>query len=292
MKSFRALGLGGVAAFALLGTRSVPVVAQSADVAIRAEQGAFERFGGVADRFNVRGGLVFASHDTRARVDSESLGVGTLVNLEDDLGLQSTTRTGRVDGYVRLGRRHQLRAGYISLRRGASTRLQQPVQWGNDVFDVDVGVETAVNLKLIPANYRFSLVKSDRVDAGLSAGVFALFADARVAAPQEGLSQAESASFPLPVFGGDIDLAVAPRVFLIAGAEYFSLSIEDVSGSWREFRAGLEVFTIRNVGLGAAYRYVNIEIDGTSALSGAPNGTDIFFDYRFSGPQVYLTLAF
>jgi hypothetical protein len=291
MKSLDRLRLCGCAIVTATSLLANPVSGQAPETATSSQQGAFERFGGVADRFNVRGGPFFASHDTRARVDSETLGIGTLVNLEDDLGLQSSTRTGRIDGYVRLGRRHQIRGGFISLRRGANVRLQRQVQWGSEVFNVDVGVESAVDLKLIPANYRFSVVKSDRVDIGLSAGVFALVADARVAAPEAGISEGESATFPLPVFGGDFDVAVAPRVFLIGGVEYFGLSIQDVSGSWSEFRGGVEVFPLRNVGLGAAYRHVNIEIDGTDALTGAPGDTQLFFDYRFSGPQAYLTLA-
>lgn len=289
MKSLKLLGFCIVAAMAVA---TGPAVGQETEQEKSAQLGAFERYGGVADRFNVRGGPFFATHTTMARVDSETLGIGTLLSLEDDLGLQTDTRTGRVDGYIRLGRRHQLRGGYISLQRGASVRLDQQVQWGDQVFNVNVGVESAVDLKLIPANYRFSVVKNDRVDFGLSAGVFALIADATVAAPEAGISEGESATFPLPVFGGDFDIAIAPRLFLIGGVEYFALSISDVNGSWSEFRGGIEFFPVRNIGIGGAYRHVSMEIDGTGSLSGAPSGTEIFFDYRFRGPQAYVTLAF
>ena len=291
MKSIGRLILSAAGAIAAASLLSVPALGQPAKPLRTAHASAFERYGGVADHVNVRGGPFFATHQTLARVDSGQLGTGTLVDFEGDLGLETSTETARFDGYLRLGRRHQLRAGYISLSRGASAQLNQQIQWGNDVFDVNAGVDTQVNLVLVPLSYRFAVVKSDRVDFGLSAGVFALFADASVAAPSAGINGAESANFPLPVLGADIDIALAPRVFLVGGGDYFRLSLDQVDGSWSEFRGGLEVFLNRNVGVGAVYRQVNLNIDGTGALGGATSGTDIFFDYEFKGPQVYLTLA-
>lgn len=250
------------------------------------------RYGGVADRFTVRGGVLFSEHGTVARVDSETLGIGTLVDLENDLGLARETRNARVDGHLRLGRRHQIRGGYIRLDRGASSQLQRQIQWGDEVFNIDTGVTSSVDLTLIPVNYRFALIKSDRIDLGLSAGVFAMFAKANLAAPAVSIDESEALDFPLPVFGGDVEIAVAPRLFLIAGGEYFGVSIQDVSGSWREFRGAIEYFPIPNVGIGAAYRYVRLEVDGTDALGDSALGTEIFFDYEVTGPQAYVALAF
>ncbi len=49
--------------------------------------------------------------------------------------------------------------------------------------------------------------------------------------------------------------ALAPRLFLLGGGEYFGITIQDVSGSWREFRAALEYYPVPYLGVGAAYRY-------------------------------------
>lgn len=255
-----------------------------------ASGGGLDRFGGIADRFTVRGGLFFADHATMARIDSETLGVGTLVDLETDLGLETRTRNARVDAALRLGRRHTLRGGYLRLSRGAEIQLQRQIQWGDEVFNVDVGVESAIELTLVPVSYRFSVVKSDRVDLGLSAGVFAAFLEASLDAPSVSIQESESLDAPLPVLGADLDVALAPGLFLLAGAELFSLSIEDVDGTWSEFRGGLEYFPLRNVGIGAVYRYVSIEVDGTGALDPGA-GTEIFVDYDLHGPQLFITLS-
>ncbi len=277
---------------AVSGLWTVPLVGQSRPPDDSQKERPYERYGGVADRVNVRGGILFADHGTLARVDSESLGAGTLVDLEDDLGLQSASRDARVDGYLRLGRRHRIRAGYIRLERGGDVQLQRRIQWGDEVFDVDVAVSSALDLTLLPANYRFAVVKTDRVDLGLSAGVFAMFVDAGVAAPSVPIDEAESLDFPLPVFGADVEIALAPRLFVLGGGEYFGLSFDQVDGSWREFRAAVEFYPVRNVGAGVAYRHVSIAVDGTGALGESVAGTEIFFDYEFYGPQVYVALAF
>jgi len=255
----------------------------------QSRQGSFERYGGIADHVNIRGGLLFVEHSTLARVDSEALGAGTLVDLENDLGLAASTRDLRIDGYVRLGRRHQLRAGYIRLDRGADVQLQRQIQWGDELFNVNVAVTSALDLTLVPINYRFAVIKSDRVDVGLSAGVFAMFANASLAAPSAAINEAETLNFPLPVFGADVEFALAPGLFLQGGGEYFGINFQGVDGSWKELRAAVEYFPVRYAGLGFAYRLVDLEVDGTEALD---LDTEIFFDYRLSGPQAYLSLAF
>jgi hypothetical protein len=248
----------------------------------------------VADHVNVRVGLFLPTHGTVTRFDSDQLGPGTMVDLESDLGLEESTTNVRADGYIRLGRRHRLGAGYLKLDRSANRNLARTIQWGNEVFDLDVNVDSFWEMTLLPAQYRFAVVKSDRVDLGLSAGVFALFLDAGVSAPEASVREAESISFPLPVFGVDLEVAPAKRLYAQAGFEYFGLRIQDVDGSWYELRAALEYFPLRYIGVGAAYRWVDIGVDTLGDLDsgGGLVETDLFIEYDFKGPQLYVALAF
>lgn len=254
----------------------------------------FERYGGIADHVNVRVGLFLPTHGTVTRFDSDQLGAGTVVDLESDLGLDESTTNVRADGYIRLGRRHRLGAGYLKLDRSANRDLARVIQWGNEVFALDVNVDSFWELTLVPAQYRFAIVKTDRVDLGLSAGVFALFLDAGVSAPVASVQEAESISFPLPVFGVDLEVAPAPRTYLQVGLEYFGLSVQDVDGSWYELRAALEYFPLRYIGIGAAYRWVDIGVDtlGDVDSGGGLVETDLLIEYDFRGPQLYVALAF
>jgi hypothetical protein len=257
-------------------------------------QGAFERFGGVPDHISLRAGLFLPTHGTLARFDSEQLGVGTLVDLESDLGLAESTSNLRADGYIRLGRRHRLGAGYLRFDRSANRDLERTLQWGDEVFNLDVNIESFWQLTLLPAHYRFAVVKTDRVDLGLSAGVFALFLDGGLSAPEASVRETESISFPLPVFGVDLEIAPAKRVYAQAGFEYFGLKVQDVDGSWYELRGGIEYFPIRHVGVGAAYRWVDISVETLGDIDAGAGlvEADLLIDYDFRGPQLYLAFAF
>ena len=66
----------------------------------------------------LRAGAVLMDIDSGFRVDSRSLGRGTNIDAEDDLGLDDTNTVFRGELAWRLARRHQLRAGYFDLSGG------------------------------------------------------------------------------------------------------------------------------------------------------------------------------
>lgn len=242
-------------------------------------------------RFSIRLGLLLNDHDTAARVDSELLGPGTKVDVERDLGLDATTRDFRADAALRIGRRHELQLGYLFLSRTGSTSLRSSIQWGDFIFPVDVEVESSIDVELLPVSYRYSMILTDRLDVGLSVGVFAMFLDAGVSAPEADVVERESAEFPLPVIGGEGMLSVAPGLRLTGSAKYFAVEIRDVQGSWREIRGAVEFFPWRRLGVGIGYRSIRLEADGSEGLFTRPEGTLLLLDYRFSGPHLYLTIA-
>lgn len=244
-----------------------------------------------SDRFSLRGGLLFTEHRTVARVDAESTGAGTTVDVERELGLDVWTRDLRFDAALRVGRRHQVQVGYVSLTRRGRTILTRRVRWGDTVFEVDVDVESTIDVTLIPVAYRFAVILSERLDMGVSAGVFAVLADAGVTAPAAGVTESGSSEFPLPVVGIDATADLGGGFFLTGGAKYFALEIDGVEGSWREFRTSVEYFPLNRLGIGVGHRFIGLDADGTEGVHTRPEGTLLFLDYEFSGPYLYLTLA-
>lgn len=250
---------------------------------------------GLADRashrFSLRGGLLFTEHRTVARVDAEAAGPGTTVDVERELGLDEWTRDLRFDAALRLGRRHQIQVGYLSLSRRGNTTLMRRIRWGDAVFEVDVDVESVIDVTLIPVAYRLAVLLNERLDVGLSAGVFAVLADAGVTAPVAGVTERGASEFPLPVVGIDGTVDLGRGFFLTGGAKYFALEIDGVEGSWREFRTAVEYFPLKRFGVGFGHRFIRLEADGTEGIYTRPEGTLLFLDYEFSGPHVYLTVA-
>ncbi|MDH3734144.1 MAG: YfaZ family protein [Gemmatimonadota bacterium] len=248
-------------------------------------------YGDVPNRFEFTGGALFGSHSTTARLDSETLGVGTEIRFEDLLGFDSNTQNMRLDGQIRLGKRHRIKVGYISLSRNSSLVIDEEIQWGDETFVIDTELTSELNLSLVPVNWRFAVFRNQRVDVGLSLGFFTMFSKAGIASEGEGTEES-SINLPLPVFGADLEWAIARKLILNGGVEYFGITISGITGSWSEFRGGIEYYFLRNLAVGAGYRSVNLKVDATGNLDDTDLDANLFFDYGFKGPQVYLTLSF
>ena len=65
--------------------------------------------------------------DTKLRVDSEELGVGTEIDAEDLLGLESSDTNWDIQGEVRLGDKHQLFGAYTDFVRENSRRIEREI---------------------------------------------------------------------------------------------------------------------------------------------------------------------
>jgi hypothetical protein len=76
------------------------------------------------ETFTISGGVFLPSFDTSAQVDT-SLGIGTGVNLEDDLGLTSDETTFWGDASWRFARKHRLTAAYFRLHARCRCRRQR-----------------------------------------------------------------------------------------------------------------------------------------------------------------------
>src|SRR6185503_12517852 len=64
------------------------------------------------ERASIVLGAFITDRQSNTRLDSDSGGDGTDIDMEDDLGLESSTNVARLGGYVWLGRRHRLDGAY------------------------------------------------------------------------------------------------------------------------------------------------------------------------------------
>jgi hypothetical protein len=65
------------------------------------------------ERFKFGGGVFFPSFDTKLRVDNNTIGNGTEVDLENDLGLSSDEATFWLGGYWRFAAKHRSGVAYF-----------------------------------------------------------------------------------------------------------------------------------------------------------------------------------
>lgn len=273
-------------AIALLALAAFPAAAQWG-------QASYAETKGMNERFRLDVGGFFQDFETTVRYDGSLGNTGTEVNLESDLGAPDSKTTFRADGYWRFGPRGRLDFGYRSWNREATRTLDRDIQFGDEVFHVGASVDSRLKIHVAELYYSYSWVNTGVVEFGTGIGVSSYWnkVSLEVAASAGGAStesQYEDADLiaPIPAIQGYLNLTLLPRLFLGAKAKWVSATISDYHGSMTDLRGSLDYYLSKNIGIGAAYNYVDITYEeqkdqGTTRL-----------DYKYSGPMAYLSIAF
>jgi len=254
----------------------------------------YARSGGWRDRFSLSAGAAFVSHDTFALLRPSGTDLPG-IDVEQDTGLAESTAPFRLEGYLRLGRRHRLALGYMRMNRDAVTRLTGEIEWDGEVFPVDAQVATLWDTRVLTFRYRFSVIQRESLDIGLSVGLFAMKVTSGIALGDstDNVAADTAQEAPLPMLGASLEWELAPRFILRARGLYLALSISDtLDGHWGEAAAAVEWYPfggLRQLGIGAGYNYANVDVD---LEFGDTLRKEFQYNYRFSGPVLYGVLSF
>lgn len=254
----------------------------------------YTRWNGTRDRFHVDLGAFFVSHDTFALLRPSGSDIPG-IDIERDTDIPANTGHFRMEAYLRLGRRHRLQLGYFSMNRDAVSRLSGQIEWDDEVFPIDTQVATVWDTRVLSFQYRFAVWKRERVDLGLSLGLFVMKVKSGIAFGDSTSDVVAdvSQSAPLPMLGVGVEWEFARNFMLRARGQYLAISIQDtVDGNWGEFAAAVEWHPFqgfRPLGFGAGYNYANIDVQ---LQIGDIVRTDFEYEYKFRGPHVYAVLSF
>jgi hypothetical protein len=236
------------------------------------------------DRWNLQFGLQVPTIRTDARLDSAA-GRGTSVNFEDTLGLSNNKAMPVLLGMARLGERWRLEFEASSLHRSGSRTLDRTINWGNNSYTFGTTVASQFDSDIFRLSGGYSFVKSNVAELGVALGLHATDFSTSLSAPNLG-AQRNDVIAPLPTIGVYGAYAFTPRWLLSGRVDYFSLNVDNYSGSLVNFNAGVDYRFARNFGVGLGYRHVDYQLSASnSRFTGDVN-------YRFSGPMFYLTGSF
>ena len=213
-------------------------------------------------RFSVTAGHYAAQFTTDVRVDP----VGTELNLERDLALDRSR--GLTDFSLRWRPldRHELAASYVSASRNGVGPVNREFRFNDRVYPASAIATTAFDTKKWEATYTYWLTKSPQSGFGIILGAAGLSVDASVTAQTSDLSltisQRAKTNVPVALGGAQMRVAFTPRVIgEVSAAALPHVKIDVYSGNAVSAVARLEFRVMRNLGIGAAYNYFNI--DGT-----------------------------
>jgi len=211
--------------------------------------------------------------------------VGVTIDVEDVLGMASTTTVVRSDMNWRFtdNNRHRANFSWFAIRRDADTTLGQDITIEGAVIPAGSQVNSALDLDIFKLGYAYSFFQDDRMNLALSGGLFVMPIGFELTA--SGLvNECKSASVtaPLPALGVQTDFAISKKWFLKGALEVFYLELGDFRGSIIDASMAVEYKTVKNVGFGLAFDSFNISVD---AQGRDYPQVDFFgsFDYKYAG---------
>ena len=240
---------------------------------------------GLQNRWTLEIGAYAPTLKTTANFDSTTLGVGTSVNFEEDLGLDDRKVNATILGRVRLGERWRIEAEYFALNRSGTRAISSTVNWGGSIYPSSSVVSSEFDSDIYRLSGGYSFIKDAQAELGVTLGFHVTDFVISLAATGIGPTTANALA-PLPTIGFYGSYAFTPRWLLSGRVDFFSLNYNDYDGSLVNLMAGVDYRFTRNFGVGLAYRYVDYDLTATrSSFTGSVK-------YEFSGPMLYVIGSF
>jgi len=247
------------------------------------------------ETFTISGGVFLPSFGTSGRVDT-SLGLGSDIDLEDDLGLSSDTTTFWGNMSWRFARKHRFGVSYFSFTRDANTFAEEELTIGDETFPVGASLSTEFKLQIVPFTYSYSFMSEEKYEFGASLGLhwysidFSVVGSASLNNEDLDHSVSLDADAPMPLLGLFFDYHFTPKRTAGFHGQFFALDLSDdtfsFSGSVIDLRLSTEYWFFNHVGVGVAVNWFHLDVDlNNEDWVGA-------VEYEYWGPQIYAKIRF
>jgi hypothetical protein len=226
---------------------SIPVYGQ--DGPIRSGE---ERF-----KFNLGG--VLARSDTSLRLDGQTR--GREFDLEDTLGLDKDRNTLDLEATWRFAARHRIGVRGFQLKRDAERTINETLQIEDRSFPINTTLRAESTTTFLLADYRYSFLKSERMELAGSLGVLGGRYEFRFQGSGSQTDVNKKITVPVPVIGARLDYFITPRWTASVFGQGIAFNIGDVDA--RAYYAGVstEYMITRHIGVGAAYNLMGINLE-------------------------------
>ena len=122
-------------------------------------------------RFGAQLGAFLTTRDTKIRLDS-NVGLGTEINLESDLGLESSTEVGRLDLFWRFKKRHRLDFNIFDLSRSGTSQLSIEIDYMGTIFEIGTTVASNFDITIYEVSYAYLFYDRPRTNIYAHGGFF------------------------------------------------------------------------------------------------------------------------
>lgn len=245
------------------------------------------------DKGSIAVGSFVAGTDSSLRLGVT--GIGVTIDVEDALGLESTTTVLRTDAFWRYADnlKHRLEFTWFALRRDGQNTIGRNIPvGGGSVIPIGTTVESTFDFDLYKLGYSYSFFQDNRMDIAAGFGLFIAPINFEINASGFVTNYAaESITAPLPVLTLRGDFAITPKLFLKNQVEAFYLEYANYRGAIYDYRLNLEYNWFKHVGVGLGVETFNLNLEAEG--SDYP-GVDFVGEigFRYTGAMLYMKFYF
>ncbi len=233
-------------------------------------------------------GEFITNRNTSARVDSDNGNSGSDVDMESELGLDSSTSVSRAGGYFWFTHRQRLDLSYFDLSRSASHKINETINFDDKTFQINTVVSTDNHLTITKLDYTFAFLNRDNWYLGVTGGLYVMQQRLTLSEPTVGSYSSEGLTAPLPVVGFRSDYAFGKHWNLRGAFQWFGLDTGDYAGHLTDTYLGVDYGFGKRFAVGLAYDAVsmNVEVNKTllkGRLDWSYDGWLLYFKTDFGG---------
>jgi outer membrane scaffolding protein for murein synthesis (MipA/OmpV family) len=236
--------------------------------------------------FEIRLAAFSDSIDSNIVRDATDGSDGTVIDLEDLLGLSDQETLLEVDAIFRIGTFHRIEVGYLGTTRNGSATLENDIMFGDALFPAGTTVNSHVDTQITRVAYAFSLINDTQKEVGVMGGLHFSRFKTMISSDATGQSAISNAATPLPVIGLHGSVSLGRKAALGARIQFFRMDFDRYEGSLSYITLDLQrkLGDIFRVGLG--YNYYALNLDSRD------NDVRGTIEVRHHGPLLYVSAGF
>jgi hypothetical protein len=234
------------------------------------------------DRIRLSLGGYFPKFDSEFKV-SNNQGNGTVVDLEDDLGLDDSATSIRIEGGYRFNAKHRFMVSYFNMSRNATEVLTRSLIIDDKLYPKGSTVKSDFSVQFFRLLYGYSFYQTNKIDITFSTGIVGLNADSTVESSFNA-TEKNNEFVPLPVFGFRGDYVLSSDWLLRAGIDYFEYDDDTVDAQVIDWNLAIEYIIWKRIGVGLSY--------GSFSVEGEDIESDDIVNVDIEGLFVYCKFSF
>jgi hypothetical protein len=221
----------------------------------------------------------------------------TDIDLVDELGMDDSSTAVNAMYRWRFAERWSLSFRYQQLELEGKGITAKDFNYDGKAFVSGRLVETEFNMKTYLVDVAYSLVRNDKWDVMVGAGIHSFDFESSISGVAfindgnnnivEKFTKASADVLaPLPNLRLGAIYMINPRWEVSSSVGWLSLEIDQIDGEYTYFDIATEYRFAQKFGIGASYQLANIDVTSTKG-----NSVDKV-DLEFTGPSIYFTYGF